>query len=115
MLTLRQTHHNREPPSDRIGRSKTERQQKRKVKEHKKYVRNPLVSRRSEAPHPHGGSTGHTGYESVENVARSQDGATETPHPHGGGTGHTGYESAENVENVSRVSRVSRIETQDGT
>ena len=86
-----------------------------KSQEHKKYVRNPLVSRRSEAPHPHGGSTGHTGYESVENVARSQDGATETPHPHGGGTGHTGYESAENVENVSRVSRVSRIETQDGT
>ena len=32
MLTRRQTHHNQEPPSDRIGRSKTERQQKRKVR-----------------------------------------------------------------------------------
>ena len=53
MLTLRQTHHNREPPSDRIGRSKTERQQKRKVRSTKetrqKSTRKTLGSRRIEA------------------------------------------------------------------
>ena len=32
MLTLRQTHHNQVPPSDRIGRSETEGQQKRKAR-----------------------------------------------------------------------------------